>query len=139
MFGLDFVLDNDLNLWLTECHPSPQLVKGNQYKTEYFVTMMRDMLDIEVTLLRSRWQKVINFINLFQADIMKERMVKNAPAWRKKFADIYINDPKPQYVISSSNTWQPVINRNIRDQGAYFGLMDKDCIDDELYRESDSK
>ena len=35
MFGLDFLLDEDLNLWFIECNASPQMVGTNDYKTEF--------------------------------------------------------------------------------------------------------
>ncbi|RZM27129.1 MAG: hypothetical protein EOO88_14520, partial [Pedobacter sp.] len=69
LFGVDFMLDSDLNLWFIECNTSPVL-KGTSDEKERFVSkMLRDQFEIVIGLLRSRMKRVLVFVNQITAEL----------------------------------------------------------------------
>ena len=61
--GLDFVMDEDLNLWFIETNPGPAVETVTPFSTELFRTMFLDIYDIEIGLLRSRMKRVNEYVN----------------------------------------------------------------------------
>lgn len=71
IFGVDFILDENLNLWLIEVNSSPSM--DNTSSIEKFklkARMLSEMFEIEFALLRSRTRKILGFL----ADFVKAEL-----------------------------------------------------------------
>ncbi|OMJ94729.1 hypothetical protein SteCoe_2072 [Stentor coeruleus] len=51
MYGLDYIFDDDLNLWLLEVNRSPAMQATTEEKGKLQGTMIKDILDIEYAIL----------------------------------------------------------------------------------------
>jgi hypothetical protein len=132
MFGLDFLLDEDLNLWFIECNASPQLIGTNEYKKNFLITMLTDMFEIQYAYLRSRWRRIQTFVEKFQKQISDEGNASiDIKAWKKEFDYINKNRLEPEFTINENNTWQKILDKNIPGKDAYMGFLQEDCIDEE--------
>jgi len=132
MFGLDFLLDEDLNLWFIECNASPQLIGTNDYKTNFLVTMLTDTFEIQYAYLRSRWRRIQTFVQKFHKQISTEGTSSiDLKVWKAEFDYINQNRLEPEFTISENNTWQKIMDKNIPGKDAYMGFIQDECIDDE--------
>ena len=61
--GLDFVMDENLNLWFIETNSGPAIETVTPFSTELFRTMFLDIYDIVIGLLRSRMKRVNEYVN----------------------------------------------------------------------------
>lgn len=129
MFGLDFILDEDLNLWFIECNASPQLIGTNEEKTIFLTTMLRDLFEIQYAYLRSRMARVQKFMAKFQADSIAGKEM-DLDAYRKEFSQINRNYLEPNFPISPNSSFTLIMDKNLKGTDAYFGHLAQECIDD---------
>jgi len=125
LFGLDFMLDDKLQLWYIECNPHP-LITGVMPKI--INRMLSDMFEIQLALYRSRMQRVLK--------VIEDMMVLHDTYgdvdfdfWIDGYKDAVRNRIDPEYQISKNNTWIPIINENLKGSRKYFGLLRNYCID----------
>ena len=132
MFGLDFLLDEDLNLWFIECNASPQLIGTNDYKTNFLTKMLTDMFEIQYAYLRSRWRRIQTFVQKFQNQVSEQGTSSiDIKVWKSEFDNINKNRLEPEFTISKDNSWQKILDKNIPGKDAYMGFLSEECIDDE--------
>jgi len=132
MFGLDFLLDEDLNLWFIECNASPQLIGTNEYKTNFLTKMLTDMFEIQYAYLRSRWRRIQTFVAKFQTQASEQGTSSmDIKVWKSEFDNINRNRLEPEFTISQDNTWHKIIDKNLPGKDAYLGFIPEECIDDE--------
>lgn len=126
MFGLDFMLDDKLNLWFIECNSSPQLIGTNERKTEMISRMLRDMFEIEYGLLRSRMKRVHQLMSTYHKDastgLFDTKKLSTA------FRDVNKNRFEPEYQPSSNNTWMKIIDKTLNGSDQYMGILSEECI-----------
>jgi tubulin polyglutamylase TTLL1 len=134
MFGLDFLLDDDLNLWFIECNASPQLIGTSELKTKFLTDMLTDMFDIQFAYLRSRMKRVHQFMQRFFKETASAKEIDWEP-WREEFAIINQNKLEPEFPLRKNLTFTLIMDKSRKGKAAYFGLLDDDCIDDDTYVE----
>ncbi len=128
LFGLDFVMDEDLDIWFIECNPSPQFVGTSQRKTEFLTKMLNDMFEIQFAYYKSRMSRTFKFINDMLKNANKEEDI-NYEKMREEFElNVNVNKLEPEYVIRAENGFKLIIDRNYHDEDAYFGYLSKECI-----------
>jgi len=129
MYGLDFMLDDQLNLWFIECNSSPQLIGTNAYKTEFLKKMLIDMFEIEYKYFRSRMKRAFAVV-----EKLNERLLSNQDANISDLKKLYKQEIKnrlePEYEINKDNSFKLILDRNLKGKDAYFGLLDEACVDD---------
>lgn len=128
MFGLDFMLDDQLNLWFIECNSSPQLIGTNELKTNFLVTMLKDLFEIQYGYYKSRMRRILRVIKEMNDEIQAFGTV-DYDVWRKNYADAARNRLEPEYEISKDNSFKIIMDLNIAGAGAYFGYLDEECVD----------
>jgi len=84
MYGLDFLLDDDLKLWFIECNASPQLIGTSEHKTLFLSTMLGDMFEIQFAYLRSRMKRVHKLLERFFTETAGQTKIDWVP-WRQEF------------------------------------------------------
>lgn len=129
MFGLDFLLDENLNLWFIECNASPQLVGTNEYKTEFLSKMLQDMFEIQYSYLRSRWSRINKLMKKYHEMVAKNNKA-GLVSLQDEFAKINMNYLEPEFQIPKTNSWTLIMDENIKGKGAYLGILKDECIDD---------
>src|SRR5205823_6438367 len=96
MFGLDFLLDEDLNLWFIECNASPQLIGTSEEKTKFLVTLLTDMFEIQYAYLRSRFKRIQEFMSSLHSQVSNVNKI-NRREISNKFAIINRNKLEPEF------------------------------------------
>ena len=129
MLGLDFLLDEELNLWFIECNASPQLIGTSDEKAEFLTKLLSDMFEIQYAYLRSRFKRIQAFIAKMNGDISSKKKVDRRKI-RNEFAVINRNKLEPEFQIDPSNSFTLIMDKNLKGPLAYFGHLPKECIDD---------
>ena len=129
LFGLDFMLDNDLNLWFIEANSSPQLIGTSYYKFEFFRKTLMDMFEIQFKLFRSRMKRVFKVI-LKLNERLEENENTDLTDLQEDFKSGMTNRIDLEYQISEGNSFVPIIDKNYKGADAYFGLLQDECVDD---------
>jgi len=127
MFGLDFMLDEDLNLWFIECNSSPQLVGTNEYKTNFLIKMLQDIYEIQYSLYKSRMSRVVKLIKQMELEGLIEGTI-NYTKWRPEYIEASKNRFEPQFNLSSDNSFHLIMDLNRKKSEAYFGNLKDECI-----------
>ena len=128
LFGLDFVLDENLDIWFIECNGSPQLIGTNERKTKFLSKMLFDMFEIQQAYLKSRVLRAGEFVRNMVKEANKNPKI-NYSQYKEEFeAKINVNKIDPQFTISSSNGFQLIVDRNLQEPAALFGHISEDCI-----------
>jgi len=127
MYGLDFVMDENLNIFLIECNASPQLIGTNQKKTSFLIKMLQDLFEIEYAYLRSRMQRVHKFVKEMEIKALLGENV-DYENLRKEFDQININKLEPEFPINENSTFVKILDKNLQGAAAYFGHIHDQCI-----------
>ena len=134
LFGVDFMLDSNLNLWFIECNSGPVFKGTSDEKMSFLIKMLSDHFDIVFGLLKSRMKRIIHYVNrvttnrefkwLEEGDIeivgLEEKI--------KEFAAITQNRFEPEFEMDASNGFRKIIDANLQGVDVYAGLIDKECI-----------
>jgi hypothetical protein len=126
MFGLDFMLDEELNLWFIECNSSPQLIGTNDYKTTFLIQMLTDIFEIQYNLYRSRMKRVLQVLKKINRESL-EHGVADYNEWRDEYVEASKNRFEPEYEISSGNSFKIIMDLNLDGPEAYFGHIPAEC------------
>jgi len=126
MFGLDFMLDEDLNLWFIECNSSPQLIGTNEYKTNFLVKMLEDLFEIQYSFYRSRMKRLLNLLKKINQQAEREGRIRTFK-WKKAYAKISANKLEPEYQLSPDNSFKLIMDLSRNGADAYFGHIPSEC------------
>jgi len=126
-FGLDFMLDEELNLWFIECNASPQFVETNPRSLGFLTTMLKDMFEIQYAYYRSRMSRVLPIIERMQKELEKKEEV-DINKYKAEFQIANKNYLEPQYQISQNNTFSLILDENLPAEKAYFGFVAPECV-----------
>lgn len=130
MFGVDFMLDEDLNLWFIECNSSPQYTATNKYKAELMIKMLLDMFEIQFAYYRSRMLRTFRLISKFNEDVSQDKDIDYLE-YKKKYIIASLNRLEPEFQLSPNNTFVPIIdmNRKVKGENPFFDYIPKECAD----------
>jgi len=132
--GLDFVMDEDLNLWFIETNPGPAVETVTPFSTELFRTMFLDIYDIEIGLLRSRMKRVNEYVNKIierkEAVISESGKIEiqDLKEKIKEFEEVSKNYFEPEFKPKKKNSFQKIIDENETGVKRYAGLIAKECL-----------
>jgi len=126
MFGLDFMLDEDLNLWFIECNSSPQLIGTNDQKTKFLEEMLEDLFEIQYGLYRSRMQRILGVLKKVSRASAEDQVV-DYTKWREEYAEASRNRFEPEYKIKKDNSFKLIMDMNKKGKDAFFGHLDDEC------------
>jgi hypothetical protein len=128
MFGLDFMLDDELNLWFIECNASPQLIGTNELKTNFLVKMLKDLFEIQYGLYRSRMKRVLAVVKKMNVDATELGNI-DYENFREEYALAAKNRFEPEYEISPDNTFKLIMDENLSGSAAYMDILEPECVD----------
>ena len=127
MFGLDFMLDDDLSLWLIEVNTSPQLIGTSPMKEKLMVETLSDLYEIQNAYLRSKKKRLFAIIHKSTGKLF-DRQAFNLEEAKAEFAKANRNFLEPEWQIRSNISWQKILDENIPGKQAYMGLLEDECI-----------
>jgi hypothetical protein len=128
LFGADFVIDDDLNLFIIEVNASPMIIGTAGRKTELLTNMMTGLFDIQYAYQFSRTKRALKYLNENEEEIKNGKNVKKHI---QKFDELYRNylDPEFAGMIKEDNPWHLVYDANLEGKEKYQNLVDDKCVD----------
>jgi len=127
LFGLDFMLDDNFNLWFIEGNPNPQLAATNNDLGNLLRKMLRSLHEIEYGLYKSRMTRVLKVIQRFQKVQEKDGKLDLA-YWQKEYKNANSNKFEAKYRPSKDNSFVLVMDESLKGAKAYQGNLAKECV-----------
>jgi tubulin polyglutamylase TTLL1 len=132
LIGLDFIMDEDLHLWFTDANMKPLIFGAAEDKMELHMRMLGDMFEIITGLVRSRMHRIFLMIKKIEEMSHSNSLRPLDPEQRAEnmvyYEDISKNYFEPDFMISSSNGFELIVDDNLNGHQKYAGLIDKDCL-----------
>ncbi len=134
LFGCDFMLDSNLNLWFIECNSGPVLSGSTEEKGKFISKMLLDLYEIVFGMLRSQTKRIIEFVNEM---IRKEEYellpdcslaVKDLEEKRKIFKEITKNYVEPEFAPSPTNGFSKIYDANLSGEERFANLIPEECF-----------
>ena len=132
--GVDFMLDQDLNLWFIEVNSGAGFSNYIPEIEKFILKMLQDHFKIVQNLLKSRVKRIVLFIN----EIIDNGTVKmvsdedfdldNPEEQIAKFEKITKNYFDPEFEIDADNGFVKIIDENLQGPEAYHGHIPPQCI-----------
>jgi len=137
LYGVDFMLDDDLNLWFIECNRSPVIKASSEEKGLFLNTLFIDLYEILSAQLRSRMKRVIKFVNMLtkegfaQPDPNDELgvLLPNLEENRKIFNQLQENTIDDEFRISPTNSWLRIVDETKPGEERYNGMFPIECFE----------
>jgi hypothetical protein len=128
MFGVDFVIDEDFNLFVIEVNASPMIIGTSREKTKLMKKMFKDLVDIERALVKSRTKRVLNFLGENKAGL-KSKDSDKILELRGQFDRLHKNYLESEYEGELKGIgWTKVLDESKEDGRERFnGLIDEQC------------
>lgn len=127
IFGVDYVIDEDFEIFVIEVNASPMQVGTSKEKTKLMKKMNQGTVKITLAYLRSRVKRSIAFIKKHEKDI------KNGVNLEKlsiEFRELNRNKVEPEYQhLLKDLSWEKIVDENLEGSKAYGGLIEDECID----------
>jgi len=128
LYGLDFVIDENLDIWFIECNASPQLVGTSPRKTEFLTKMLSDMFTLQHAYYKSRMRRVFAFMTDLQAKIKEDPTSINKEELQKEFSKVNTNKLDPEFPVNEDNGFVLIMDKNLEGPAAYFGHLNEACL-----------
>lgn len=134
LFGIDFMIDSNLNLWFIECNSGPVLSGTSAQKLKFITKMLKDQFEIVFGLLKSRAKRIIAYVNMIieNGEVEKlpsgEVVVSGLENKRKEFLEIIKNRFEPEFEPSKGNGFYKIIDENLRGVDRFAGLIKEECL-----------
>jgi len=127
LFGLDFMLDKDFNLWFIEGNPNPQMLATSNFLGSLLTNMLKDLFEIEFGLYRSRMARAFDVIHRMRLENRSEGQV-NLHLWKKEYKEASKNRFEPKFQIKKTNSFTLVMDEGLKGADAYFGNIETECV-----------
>lgn len=127
IFELDFMIDNDLNIWFIGANGSPQYTATNSTKEKFIVETLKDMFEIQYAYLRSKTKRLLDIVHRMMGSLFQQKKFETA-ATKAEFSKANKNFLEPEWPIRENNTWSKIIDENLQGTAAYMNLIESECI-----------
>ena len=134
LYGADFMLDADLNLWYIEANSAPGLGGYSKPIEKIIVKMLRDHFEVIIGLVRSRMKRVAVFVNqLIESGAVVETMngdvlIRELDKRREEFRQLTKNHYEKEFEPSAKNGFKKIIDLNYPGTGMYQGFIEEECL-----------
>jgi len=126
IYGLDYVMDENLNLWFIEANTMPLMEGFTTHTNELFHNLMVDAFEIISSLMKSRAKRIIYYIN----NIIKKEGedIKDIEAKKEEFRRLTMNYFEPEFQPRANSTFYKIIDENLSGVERYEDLIEEDCL-----------
>ena len=132
LYGVDFMLDEDLNLWFIEANSGPAFGGYSQPMEKTIVKMLQDHFEIVSGLVKSRMKRVADYVN----KIINDGLVSVDSSVKITELDDRINEFKvisrnyfeKEYEPNVTNGFSKIIDENYGGTQTYQGLISEECL-----------
>ena len=135
LYGVDFMLDENLNLWFIEANSGPAIQGLPDYLVKFIVTMLHDHFKIQYGLFRSRIKRVIQYVN----DLIMEDgaiiqnpdgniTIPNLEKRIQEFESVNRNSFEKEFEVSPDNTWYKIVDESLDGVEKYHGWITEECL-----------
>ena len=134
LYGVDFMLDSNLNLWFIEANSSPALHSYSVPVEKFIVKMLRDHFEVVVGLMRSRMKRVMDYVNVtiedseFTVKNQVDVVVEGLEAKKGAFRRITRNSFEVEFEPKADNGFSKIYDANYYKTYRYEGLITEECI-----------
>ena len=130
ILGLDFIMDDNLQLWFIEANTMPLLHGANPGQINMMNQVVEDSLEIVIGLLRSRVKRIIQYVNKLTPELRKSARldILGLEAKQEEFRVITQNCFEPEFEPSKTNSFSRIIDENIEGVERYSGLISERCL-----------
>jgi len=134
LYGVDFLLDTDLNLWFIEANSAPALGGYSKPMEKFIVKMVQDHFEIAYGILKSRMKRVLNYINQIirdgevVVDTTGEALIKDLEAKRREFKEVSKNGFEKEFEPKPTNGFKKIIDANYGGVDMYQGYIRPECL-----------
>ena len=134
LYGVDFMLDEDMNLWFIEANDGPAFDGYSIPMEKFIIKMLQDHFEIIHGLLKSRMKRVINYVNKItdngEAVMTSEGKVRIKDLKRKivEFEEISKNYFDEEFLPKPTNGFSKIIDGNYKGVEMYQGYITKECL-----------
>ena len=127
MFGIDFMLDDEMGLWLIEVNGSPQLIGTNPTKEKLMVELVSDLFEIQYSYLRSKMKRLRAILQKITLESYGPQTI-DINAVKEEFAQANKNFLEPEWEIRNNISWHKILDENLPGKQAYMGVLEDECI-----------
>ena len=128
LIGMDFMMDEDLNLWFIESNYGPQLPKLLEERWHFMEVLIRDLFEIQYALLRSRMMRVRTFLKKILGENIQDPSY-DIESIKKQFSEVNIDRFEEDFPLSKTNTFQKIIDLNLGENTeGYMNILDGSCF-----------
>lgn len=134
IYGLDFMLDENLNLWFIEANTEPLLDGWSPESSKFLNQIIYDSFDIVHALLKSRVKRIVKYVNVMILETEKFGIhwdsvhVEGLAQKRKEFEIITRNYFEPEFEVRTKNGFQLIIDENLHGSARYKGYLEEECM-----------
>jgi len=134
LYGVDFMLDENLNLWFIEANSSPAIEGYSIPMEKFIVKMVRDHFELMTGLLRSRMKRIVDYINYLDLKgIVKNKtqgrvVIQNIKEKVEHFNSISKNYFEDEFLPSSDNGFVKILDENLYGVDRYQNLLGYKCL-----------
>ena len=130
IMGFDFMLDDKMNLWFIEANTSPQITQLESHRSQFTEVMYRDALEIEFAYLRSRVDRLREFVRIASLKYKEKQDNWDKEKLRKMFETANKERLEDGYAISKTNGWEKIIDLSLegREEVGYLGNLHSSCF-----------
>jgi tubulin polyglutamylase TTLL1 len=134
LFGVDFILDENLKLWFLEANPSPSLAAPTPEREKILLKMLIDYFEVTYSYLRSRLKRVINYVNRVANELPEENILHDSVIikdfYKKKTEYNFVNRNQLEKPFSfpKTNGFQLVLDENLNGTARYSEFIPRECL-----------
>ena len=134
LYGVDFMLDEDLNLWFIEANAGPAFKGYSRPMEKFIVKMLQDHFEIVHGLLKSRMKRVVQYVNeiiddgetgITQAGGV---IIADLNQKRQEFQELIKNKFEDEYEPSESNGFSKIVDAHYTGAKMYQGYISEECL-----------
>jgi hypothetical protein len=128
LFGVDFLLDEKLNLWIVDINQTPELVASTAPKTRFLQKMLKDSIELQYGYLRSRMKRTLEFMKKYYAEFKNHPKNPNYEYLISEFQMNIQNSLEYEFTPPEENKFELIIDLNLPGTEAYSNLVEDYCI-----------
>ena len=95
--------------------------------------MLNDLFEVSMAYLKSRTKRIISFVNELTEEMQGDTFLgdKRIPNFEVKLTEyrkITKNYLEPEFELSRDNSFEIIIDENLKGADKFFGFIDPECV-----------